>query len=139
MADVLTKAQRSQIMSKVRGRGNESTELALLEIFRSQHITGWRRQQPLFGKPDFVFHKLRLAIFIDGCFWHNCPLHGRQPKSHRSFWRNKLETNKARDRLVTRTLRRSGWQVFRIWEHNLAPKFRTKFLKHLNKALADSL
>ncbi len=123
-------------MSRIRGHGNKDTELALIRIFRSQHITGWQRHQPVFGKPDFVFPKLRIAVFVDGCFWHSCPLHATQPKNNALFWRKKLKTNKARDRLVTKTLRKSGWRVLRIWEHDLARKRQANFLKRVKKALA---
>ena len=71
-------------------------------------------------KADFVFRQTRLAVFVDGCFWHACPKHATQPKNHRAFWRKKFARNKARDRLVTRALRRAGWRVLRIWEHELA-------------------
>ncbi len=64
--------------------------------------------QPLYGKSDFVFRPERLAVFVDGCFWHGCPKHGRKPKSRKTFWTAKLERNAARDRLVTRTLRKAG-------------------------------
>ena len=109
-------------MSRIRGRGNKATELALAKLFRRHKITGWRRNQKIFGKPDFVFPKLKLAIFVDGCFWHGCPKHGTQPKGNRTFWKKKFAANKARDRRVNRELRRLGWQVLRIWEHDLAKR-----------------
>jgi DNA mismatch endonuclease, patch repair protein len=105
MADVFTKARRSQVMSRIRGQGNKDTELALIRVFRAHRITGWRRRQAVFGKPDFIFPKLRLAVFVDGCFWHCCPKHETKPKNNAAFWRKKLVANSARDRLVTRTLR----------------------------------
>jgi DNA mismatch endonuclease, patch repair protein len=120
MPDVFSKAKRSDVMSRIRGRDNKDTELALMKLFRRNHITGWRRHQPIFGKPDFVFRKMRLAIFVDGCFWHTCPKHASKPKSNRAFWLHKLSTNKKRDQLVTRTLRKIGWRVVRIWEHDLS-------------------
>jgi len=135
MADVFTKAKRSQVMSRIRGRGNTDTELALKCIFRSQRITGWRRHQPVFGKPDFVFIKLRVAVFVDGCFWHGCPLHATQPKNNAAFWRKKLSGNKARDRLVTRTLRKRGWHVLRIWEHELASKDEKRLVRRIQRAI----
>jgi DNA mismatch endonuclease (patch repair protein) len=73
-------------------------------------------------KPDFVFPKLRLAVFVDGCFWHGCPLHATQPRNNAAFWRKKLTANQARDRKVNRALRAAGWRVWRIWEHELARK-----------------
>jgi DNA mismatch endonuclease, patch repair protein len=120
MPDVFTRAKRSQVMSRIRGSGNKDTELALIKLFRSEAITGWRRRTPVFGKPDFVFPTLRVAMFVDGCFWHGCPRHATEPKNNAPFWRKKFAANKARDLLVTRTLRRSGWRVLRIWEHELS-------------------
>ena len=120
MPDVFTKAERSEVMSRIRGRGNKDTELALMKLLRSQHITGWRRHQPVFGKPDFVFREARVAVFVDGCFWHGCPRHCSAPANNRAFWKKKLAVNKARDRRVNRVLRKEGWRVVRIWEHDLA-------------------
>ena len=71
------------------------------------------------GTPDFVFVRRRVAVFVDGCFWHGCPKHGTMPRTNRAFWRRKLATNRARDRRVNRKLRGSGWRVFRIWEHSV--------------------
>jgi DNA mismatch endonuclease (patch repair protein) len=119
MADVFTKSKRSEVMSRIRGRGNKDTELALAMLMRRHRISGWRRNRPVFGKPDFIFPKLRLAVFVDGCFWHGCPRHATKPHHNAAFWRKKLAGNKARDRLVTRTLRRADWRVLRIWEHEL--------------------
>ena len=135
MADVFTQAKRSDVMSRIRSRGNKDTELALIRVFRAHHITGWRRHQPVFGKPDFVFPKLRLAVFVDGCFWHGCPMHATKPRNNAAFWRKKLSKNKARDQLVNRTLRKAGWRVLRIWEHELARKREGKLLSRIVKAL----
>ena len=120
MADVFTKQKRSEVMAAIRSRGNKDTELRLAAIFRAHGITGWRRHRPVFGKPDFVFPAARVAVFVDGCFWHGCPTHCRMPSSNRKFWREKIERNRTRDRKVTRTLRAMGWKVLRIWEHALA-------------------
>jgi DNA mismatch endonuclease (patch repair protein) len=133
MPDVFTKSKRSEVMSRIRSRGNKGTEVALAKLFRRNKITGWRRQvqiitsprpSPQRGegvrvRPDFVFRQVRLAVFVDGCLWHGCPRHATQPKGNRTFWKNKLARNKARDLLVTRTLRRAAWRVLRIWEHDL--------------------
>jgi DNA mismatch endonuclease (patch repair protein) len=157
MTDVFTKAKRSEVMSRVRSRGNKDTELALARLLRAHRIWGWRRQvnltvsrrrrkkthsskqnsvrvsspRLLRVKPDFVFRKLRTAIFVDGCFWHGCPKHATKPKNNRAFWHRKLFANKARDRLVTRTLRRAGWRVLRIWEHELARKNEARLLRRI--------
>ena len=117
MADIFTKAKRSEVMSRVRSRGNRSTELRMISIFRAHGISGWRRNRPVFGRPDFVFPVERVAVFVDGCFWHGCPRHYTAPAGHAAFWRRKLVANRTRDRLVTLT--RAGWKVLRIWEHAL--------------------
>lgn len=122
-------------MSRIRGRGNKDTELALVKLFRRHRITGWRRNQPVFGKPDFVFLQLKLAVFVDGCFWHGCPKHATKPKNNRAFWRRKFSSNKRRDALVTRTLRRAGWRVLRIWEHELARVKQNNLIRRIQRSL----
>ncbi|HUI06395.1 MAG TPA: hypothetical protein VL486_05265 [Verrucomicrobiae bacterium] len=218
MPDVFTKRKRSEVMSRIRGRGNKDTELALAKLLRANRITGWRRQQGLriegtkrragTARPtnvgiDFVFPKQRVAVFVDGCFWHGCPKHSSPKKwlkkssmgegqksgvsypfrgvrarsqpsalsgqpavvrergatsyqpsaissqpplvrerstnsyqvrtgnrelrtgpsttlrTGKQFWREKLAANIARDRFVNRKLRKQGWKVVRIWEHEL--------------------
>ena len=119
MPDVFTKGKRSEVMSRIRGKGNKSTEFKLLKLFREQRIKGWRRHQPITGKPDFVFPKERLAIFVDGCFWHGCPRCYIKPKQNAKFWEEKIGGNKRRDRKVSRQLRAEGWSVCRIWECRL--------------------
>ncbi|MBC7365804.1 MAG: very short patch repair endonuclease [Undibacterium sp.] len=134
MTDIFSKKKRSAVMAAVRSRGNKATELRLVAIFRAHGITGWRRHRPIFGHPDFVFPVLKLAVFVDGCFWHGCPIHGTHPKQHAAFWEKKFATNRARDRLVTRTLRARGWRVVRIWEHALRRKHERRLLDRLHNA-----
>jgi DNA mismatch endonuclease (patch repair protein) len=122
-------------MARIRGAGNRATELRLIAFMRSHGITGWRRGSKLPGKPDFLFQKLKLAVFVDGCFWHGCPLHATQPAQNAEFWREKLGRNQARDRLVNRTLRARGWTVLRIWEHELARRNERRLLSRLNRHL----
>lgn len=69
-------------------------------------------------RPDIVFTRARVAVFVDGCFWHSCPLHGRVPKSNLAYWIPKLEGNRARDDRVNSALASNGWVVVRIWEHD---------------------
>jgi len=104
-------------MARVRGRGNKSTEEKLARLFRQAGIKGWRQHLRLPGTPDFVFPKQRLIVFVDGCFWHGCPRHATLPATRRAFWLKKFTDNKTRDRRVNRELRRRGWRVLRIWEH----------------------
>lgn len=139
MSDVFTKEKRSLVMGRIRGRGNKDTEIALARLLRENGFTGWRRHRAVFGKPDFVFPKLRLAIFVDGCFWHCCPKHATEPTNNANFWKEKLARNRARDVLVTQTLRAKGWTVFRVWEHELARKERTQLLQKLRRIISTSL
>jgi DNA mismatch endonuclease (patch repair protein) len=120
MTDVFTKAKRSQVMSRIRGHGNKDTELAV------------------FGKPDFIFPRRKVAVFVDGCFWHSCPLHATQPRNNAAFWQKKFAANTARDRLVQRTLRRAGWRVLRLWEHELARKREARLVARLRRVLTPN-
>jgi len=124
MPDVFSQKKRSQVMAAIRSSGNKDTELKLAAIFRAAGITGWRRHQPVPGRPDFVFPRARVAVFVDGCFWHGCPKHGRNPASNREYWLPKLARNRARDIAITKALRRAGWRVLRLWEHDLSDSAR---------------
>ena len=162
MPDIFTKAKRSEVMSRIRSRGNRDTELALAKLLRRHGITGWRRQmllkinaqlptsnversklsvgrwkfsQPFTVRPDFVFLKARTTVFVDGCFWHGCPKHATKPRNNAAFWRRKFTANKARDRLVNGALRHAGWRVLRVWEHELARKNEARLLRRICAAL----
>jgi len=89
----------------------------------------------MFGNPDFVFAQAKIAVFVDGCFWHGCPNHCRMPKTNREYWENKIEKNKRRDRKVTRVLRSEDWNVIRIWEHELDEVGVKRKLRILRKAI----
>jgi DNA mismatch endonuclease (patch repair protein) len=119
MADMFTKAKRSTIMSGIRSKGNSSTEMRLIAIMKKFKITGWRRGVKLPGKPDFVFRRARLVVFVDGDFWHGNPRCKRLPKSNIEYWQKKIEGNCVRDKKNTRTLKRLGWHVIRVWESDL--------------------
>lgn len=137
MPDVFTKAKRSAVMAAIRGSGNKDTELRMMALFRAHRLTGWRRRVALFGKPDFVFHRERVVVFVDGCFWHGCPRprHAPLPKNRAEWWAAKLLRNKERDRIVTRALRAAGWRVLRVWECALTPKRSARTAAHVARAL----
>lgn len=130
--DTFSQRKRSWIMAQVKSTGNRSTEKNLLQVLREQKITGWRRFYPLFGKPDFVFPKKRVALFVDGCFWHGHPRKCRVPKANRQYWIKKIARNVARDKLVTRNLSKKGWNVIRIWEDSIR---KPSTIVRLRKAL----
>ena len=125
---------RSRMLSAVRGKGNRTTELRLATALRFFGLKGWRRHLPLPGKPDFAWPREKVAVFVDGCFWHGCPRCYRAPKHNAPFWRNKVETNQRRDRRVTRQLRVRGWSVIRIWECRVA---NPGTLSRLRRKLAE--
>lgn len=123
MVDTVDRTERSRIMRLVRSRGNESTEAVVVGLFRKGGLTGWRRQADLPGRPDFAFPKSRLAVFVDGCFWHGCAKHLRLPATNHRYWVQKIGRNVARDRAVRRALSGRAWRVVRIWEHELTTPF----------------
>lgn len=117
MTDVMNATQRSFCMSRISGR-NTTPELALR---RSIWAIGFRYRvhTRLAGRPDIVFTRERVAIFVDGCFWHGCPKHYKAPAANAAFWRKKKRTNSERDRVVNSTLASDGWKVLRFWEHEV--------------------
>jgi DNA mismatch endonuclease (patch repair protein) len=122
---------RRELMSRIRSRGNKRTEEVLAKLFREHGITGWRRHYPVAGTPDFVFLRPRVAIFVDGCFWHGCNLHFKMPSTRTNFWSAKIERNRVRDEQVSKALKRAGWRVIRIWEHELQRQHRARLLRKL--------
>ena len=115
MPDAFSKKKRSQIMSKIKSRETK------LELIFKKSLTGLRfRYQPkVIGRPDFASKKLKIAIFIDSCFWHKCPKHFRQPKSKKSYWVPKINRNVQRAKEVNKQLKKTGWKVIRFWEHEV--------------------
>ncbi len=120
--DPLTATQRSSLMAKVRGRGNESTERRVEVALKTAGLHGWiKHPQRILGKPDFYFPDFRTALFVDGCFWHACPRCSRRtPRTRRAFWQAKIEQNRLRDVRTRRKLRRLGIHCVRVWEHEAA-------------------
>ena len=133
MIDCFSPLMRSQVMSAVRSKGNKSTELSLINIFRNNSIKSWRRNYKLFGCPDFVFPKKRIVIFADGCFWHGHNCRNTKPKQHADYWAKKILRNTARDKFITKALKHAGWHVIRIWECEIKKNKLPKKLKSLFK------
>jgi len=107
-------------MAAVRARGNRTTELRMQMGLVRAGISGWKSHRPeLPGKPDFYFETARLAVFVDGCFWHGCKTCGHIPKTHQAFWAAKIARNRQRHRKVARLLRKEHIGVIRFWEHQL--------------------
>lgn len=137
MTDWLTPEQRSRNMRSIKSRGNFTTEETFRKLLGEFQIIGWRRHLPLPGKPDFAFPKQKVAIFLDGCFWHGCPRCYRAPADNQSYWTEKHRRNQARDRRFRGELRARGWKVLRVWEHSLkSERTRAAVLARLRSALA---
>lgn len=110
---------RSEIMSRIRSTGNRSTELTFCAALRKTGATGWRIQPRMEGRPDVAFPRDRVAVFLDGCFWHGCIDHYKTPKTNARQWTKKIRANMRRDVKIVEELAQKGWKVFRIWEHDI--------------------
>lgn len=138
MADVFDKQQRSQIMQKVKSRGNKSTELKLILVFRENNISGWRRNYKVKGHPDFVFLEKKIAIFVDGCFWHGHDCRNTTPSDNKEYWDRKRQRNIQHDKEVTAIFETRGWTVIRIWECELKKKNAEILMKKLEPLLSPN-
>lgn len=117
MVDRLTKDQRSRNMARVRGRDTKP-EVKLRQALWSRGLR-YRKNSKLPGHPDIIFSGASVVIFVDGCFWHGCPEHGSIPASNTQFWQDKIGRNIERDREIDQRLKGDGWQVIRVWEHEI--------------------
>ena len=118
--DRLDPAGRSQLMSRIKSKGNRSTELRMRMLLVRAGIAGWRMHaKGIAGNPDFVFPGERIAVFVDGCFWHGCPLCGHIPESNQKYWQKKILGNMERDERLRSKLTQDGWTILQVWEHEL--------------------
>lgn len=108
-------------MARIRGK-NTGPEIKLRKLLWSNGVIGYRIHYALPGKPDIVFTKKKLAIFIDGCFWHKCPICFKEPETRKEFWMKKIGSNVERDLKITHQLQEDGWTVLRFWEHEIREK-----------------
>ena len=118
-------------MKAIKSKNTKTTELKMIQIFKELKISGWRRTYPLVGKPDFVFPKKRIVVFVDGCFWHGHDCRNVTPKENSDFWDKKRDYNRAHDKEVIKTLIVKGWNVIRIWECELKKKNRENLYRKL--------
>ena len=119
--DTFDRATRSRVMIRIKSSGTKTTEWRFRSLLMRSGIRGWRlgHDSGFPGSPDVVFVRDRLAIFLDGCFWHGCRRCRSIPATNRAFWVDKIQRNRQRDEKVARMLRTMGWKVTRIWEHEL--------------------
>lgn len=135
MSDIFSKEKRSSVMKAVKSKNTKTTELKAIEIFKELGVKGWRRTYPLVGKPDFVFPKKRVALFVDGCFWHGHDCRNVTPSANADFWNAKRDYNGRHDALVAETLQSKNWTVIRVWECELKKKNRDALLKKIEELL----
>src|ERR1700732_3947351 len=114
--DRVSRATRSRIMASVRSKGNRTTEGLMGKLLWASGLRGYRKHWPVAGKPDFAWPRRKVALFVDGCFWHGCPRCDRPSRSNKTFWKSKIASNRRRDGRVARKLRNDGWSVLRVWE-----------------------
>jgi DNA mismatch endonuclease (patch repair protein) len=134
VTDVLTGKQRSYNMSRIRGRDTKH-ELILRKALWSAGLR-YRLKSKLPGQPDLFFSGGKVAVFVDGCFWHRCPEHFQWPKTRSEFWKNKIGRNVERDREINGQLRKMDWTVVRIWEHEIRDDLKN-VVKRIGQALSD--
>ena len=141
MADIFSKKKRSDIMSKIRSSGTKPEAAAYL-VFRAILGYRWRietHNPGILGQPDLFIPSLSLVVFVDGCFYHGCPIHGHIPKTHKKYWAPKLERTAKRDRRYRAKLRKQGYAVWHLWEHDLKSSYRERLLRTLEKKLSKKI
>ena len=136
--DRYSKQKRSEVMSAVKSKGTKLENKFKLEL-DARRIKGYKQNcMEIYGHPDFVFKKAKLAVFLDSCFWHGCPKHLRMPASHQGYWQDKVALNRKRDHVVSKELINEGWHVIRIWEHSLKnPKTLNWWLTHIKNIKSE--
>lgn len=120
--DTLSKESRRKNMQAIKGKETK-LETRVSHALWYKGIRFRKNVRGLYGNPDIAIRKHKVAIFIDSCFWHACPLHCHVPETNREFWLAKLERNKQRDQEVTDHYHQNGWRVLRVWEHDLKHNF----------------
>lgn len=113
----MTKEQRRNNMKAIKSI-SKLEDIVSSQLWK-EGIRFRRNSKYLFGKPDISIKKYKIVIFIDSCFWHQCPVHGNSPKTNTSFWKKKLDRNVERDKEVTEYYKDQGWHIKRVWEHEI--------------------
>ncbi|SDM80262.1 very short patch repair endonuclease [Sediminibacillus halophilus] len=121
MVDTVSKEKRSEMMGKIKATSKLENKVSKALWHKGYRFR--KNDRSLFGTPDISIKKYKVVIFIDSCYWHACPIHGKIPKSNVEFWENKFSKNKARDKRVNAYYRQMNWNILRIWEHELKDDF----------------
>lgn len=138
MADCFSPEKRSENMRAIKSE-NTSCEVLLRRTLWKEGIRGYRiHRRDLPGKPDIAFSRQKVAVFVDGCFWHGCPRCFRMPQTNTSYWKNKIERNVVGALAATEKLREMGWKVIRLWEHDVL-KNLDSCVQLIKEALRENL
>lgn len=135
LTDVMSKEQRSKNMSAIRSQSK--LENAFTKYLWNKGLRFRKNVRTLYGNPDIAIKKYKIVIFIDSCFWHKCPDHFKRPQSNQEFWDKKLNKNVERDQKVTRYYLENGWNIKRIWEHEIRSNLKVttdETLKFIDEA-----
>jgi len=122
-------------MSRIRSSGTRPEKILRQMLRDMTDLPVKHNVRGLLGTPDMVIVALKLAVFVDGCFWHGCPQHGSMPKSRKGYWVPKIVGNMVRDEEVTIALEEAGWTVWRVWEHDLKPDAAPNTRRRLRQRL----
>jgi len=136
MADTFSTKKRSQIMQKIKSKNTKLENKIISDLWKKGYRFR-RNVTSLYGKPDIAIKKYKIVIFIDSCFWHGCPDHCRMPTSNKPYWENKIKRNKERDKKVVEYFKKKGWNILRIWEHELKNDYETTISK-IEKFISDA-
>jgi DNA mismatch endonuclease (patch repair protein) len=117
MADTVSSEKRSETMRAIRS-ANTGFEMSFRMLLRKAGLA-FSTQNNLPGKPDLIFRRAKVAVFLDSCFWHGCRWHCRMPKSNSAYWNEKIDKNRRRDRAIRDGYRKTEWAIARIWEHSI--------------------
>ena len=134
--DNLTKKQRHKNMQNIRSKGTMPEKLLMREL-QKREIYFASHVNSLIGKPDIVFRRKNIVVFVDSCFWHACPYHFSKPQSNKRYWTPKIKRNKERDKEVNQYYRKNGWKVLRFWEHSIKRNIE-KCVAKIDYYLGDS-
>lgn len=126
--DIFSKEKRSEIMSRVKNKDSK-IEIAFRKALWREGFRYRKNVKSYFGKPDLVLKKYNTIIFVDSCFWHGCKKHAKLPVTNKTFWKNKIENNKKRDKIVNKYYKKNSWKIYRIWSHSMNSRYISKFIK----------
>lgn len=118
MGDTVSKRKRSDIMKAIKSKDTKM-EVAFRKAIWRKGFRYSKNSSKYFGKPDIVLKKYKMAIFLDSCFWHGCEKHCRAPTARKKYWTEKIKKNKQRDKEVNHYYKKIGWEVMRVWEHEI--------------------